>query len=1032
MSEGDDITTQGIVRFGTVVLDRARRELVDAGRPVEVEPKAFDLLALLVANRDRMISKRELLDTLWPNEVVTDGVLTRCIWAARTAVGDSGRQQGVIKTFHRRGYRFVASVRESEESSGVEWAAAERPGPSVFVGRRTEMQSLRDALADALSGKGRLVFIAGEPGIGKTRAIQELASIGRAGGARVRVGRCQEERGAPSLWPWVQILRAEVAALSPERLRELTREGALASLALRIPQLSPPTGASKPTPLHAPGDADEALFLLFDAIVELLRERSREQPLLLMLEDVHAADSSSLRLLRFLAKPLAESHVLLVATYRDVAVDDGHPLATVLEELAGEPGVGRIELRGLASPEVAELVGAIAQEAGRPAESSLCDTIGRLTAGNPFFVLAIARLLADDGKLGDPGALLEPELPQSVSEAIACRLALLSQECQRVLQVAATVGRDFDSLLLESVTGLDARKVLAQLDEAERRQVVQRVRGSARHYRFTHELFHRALSEAVPRRARVKFHEAIGEALEGRSPLDQAGHLATMAHHFFEASAAGKREKAIEYALAAARASTSVYDLEERVGHYERALELLEVEVTPDHALSCEVLLELGLSRWRLGRAEKGAEAFEQCAGLARSMGRTDLLAQAALLFAATYPMPPTGERCAALLEEVLRAPEVDHDPALRARLMASLAVRNFDRPIEVREALTAEALELARQSGDPEALVLALVHRSGHLASVDRAQEGLVLYDEMISYEIDPYQSFLSRLWEIRVLVSLGQAGDADRKLRLLNNDVLARSPGMRVHHAFCLSGKAIMEGNFDEAERQLDVWSEHAARTSEPIFPDGYAVQRVWMAWERGQFAALLTSKDALFDRFSYRDTAMTCVLVYMMAELGELDEARAGLAQLPKVAELERGEEWTQLIAYLAEASAYLDDDELAQETYQLLEPITQCYVVHAGTGQCPGSTAHFLGVTAAQLRHFDVAERHFVAALELEESFGARPAYTRTQMCLARMLLARGRPGDHRRAREHLEKAHATAEKLGLGILPQINVLRDQCG
>jgi DNA-binding winged helix-turn-helix (wHTH) protein len=222
--------------FGLFEIDPALYELRRAGQPVPVQPKVFDMLAYLIEHRDRVVTKDELRKRLWPGEFVSEAALSFCIKEARKAVGDDGHGQQIIKTFQRRGYRFVARVEQGpsgratpELSSQPESSIATQP-PSVprqiFVGRHGEMKLLALAVDSANAGSGRAVMLAGDPGIGKTRTAQEVALLAESRGAHVLWGRCHEGEGAPAFWPWLQIIRTYVLQRDPESLRAEMGSGA--------------------------------------------------------------------------------------------------------------------------------------------------------------------------------------------------------------------------------------------------------------------------------------------------------------------------------------------------------------------------------------------------------------------------------------------------------------------------------------------------------------------------------------------------------------------------------------------------------------------------------------------------------------------------------------------------------------------------------------------------------------------------------------------------------------------------------------
>jgi predicted ATPase len=253
----------------------------------------------------------------------------------------------------------------------------------IFVGRRAELGMLHAALDQVLAGRGRGILIAGEPGIGKTRTAQALAEYAVGQDALVLWGRCYEEAGAPSYWPWIQIIRAALATGDGDAL--LGELGSAArDIADIVPELhgrlSSGASASRLT------DPAEARFSMFEAIRRLLADASEAHALVLVLDDLHWADAPSLRLLEFLAPEIADSRLLLVGTYRANELSRQHPLSDTLGGLARVPHVARVNLHGLSTEEVQAF---IAAAAGTPTPNWFAQTLHRQTEGNPLFLREI-------------------------------------------------------------------------------------------------------------------------------------------------------------------------------------------------------------------------------------------------------------------------------------------------------------------------------------------------------------------------------------------------------------------------------------------------------------------------------------------------------------------------------------------------------------------------------------------------------------------------------------------------------------------
>ncbi len=227
-------------------------------------------------------------------------------------------------------FRFCNECGAKLEASPNESLSQEFSTGSGFVGRQREMSELVSALEDVVDGRGRLVMLVGEPGIGKTRTAEELASYALQQDARVLWGRCHEQQGMPPFWPWVQLIRTYLRDRDPEQLRNEMGEGAgdIAELVPDLKQRLP--DVQSPPPLESP---EQARFRLFDSITTWLKNASQTQPLVLILDNLHWADKPSLLLLEFLGQELGDSRLLIIGTYRDVDLTRRHPLSETLGEL---------------------------------------------------------------------------------------------------------------------------------------------------------------------------------------------------------------------------------------------------------------------------------------------------------------------------------------------------------------------------------------------------------------------------------------------------------------------------------------------------------------------------------------------------------------------------------------------------------------------------------------------------------------------------------------------------------------------------
>jgi predicted unusual protein kinase regulating ubiquinone biosynthesis (AarF/ABC1/UbiB family) len=498
---------------------------------------------------------------------------------------------------------------------------------TFFVGRSEELKRITAGLEAALSGRGRLFLLAGEPGIGKTRTAEQIASLAQARGARSLVGRCYEGEGAPAYWPWVQIVRSYAEGCDDERLRmELGPGGpdiaqVVTDLRDRFPDLPPPPQT----------DAEQARFRLFDYFARFLKNAARHEPLCILLDDIHWADKSSLLLLHFLSREMTESRILVLGTYRDVEVRHGHPLSEVLPSIRRERVYERILLRGLPEKEVRDFLSSFS---GEQVSTSFARAIFSETEGNPLYVEEILKYLGDEGLKASTGPgvrrLEELGLPESIREVIGRRLGRLSEPCRRLLSLAAVMGRHFDAGVLERVAESPRDNVLDNLDEACDARVIIENRATQGVFSFSHALVRDTLYEELRPTERLKLHKKIGEVLE-HLPGSADSRLSELAYHFGEAARGGDAKKAVTYAVRAGDEALSRLAFEESAAQYQRALDTLELDEQPDQRARCETLIKLGDAITGQANLSRARPAYLQATELAEKAHDAELFARAVL-----------------------------------------------------------------------------------------------------------------------------------------------------------------------------------------------------------------------------------------------------------------------------------------------------------------------------------------------------------------------------------------------------------------
>ncbi|HZQ77762.1 MAG TPA: AAA family ATPase [Acidimicrobiia bacterium] len=505
---------------------------------------------------------------------------------------------------------------------------------SRFVGRADELRDLKRAVEGALAGRGGLVMVSGEPGIGKTRLAEEAGVYARLGGAQVLVGRSYEAESSVSYMPFSEALRSYVVNRPAEAVREELGDAAsevaklVSEVRAIVPGLPAATGRS----------GEEERYHLFESICAFLVNASQATPIVLLLDDLQWADVPSLRLLQHLSRRLADSRLLIVGTYRDVELSRRHPLAQVLTELRRDQSFQRIVLRGLTLSEVQDFLEGITERPLEPSEQPLAAAFYGETEGNPYFLEEVVRHLLETGgafwEAGqwkmDVASVESLAIPEGIESLISQRLSRLSEAANDVLVRAAVLGPQFDFAVLEHMTGLDDDGLLGALEEALAAQLVEPV-ATAREqavYRFVHAVIRQSLygSLSLPRRQRL--HLRAAEAIEVAHAANLAPHFPALALHYRQAGPSADRSRAVEYSVRAGEMALRVFGYEEATQHWEAALELLG-EGGGDEVTEAVILARLGDLHFISGADYRRSTAcLERALRLYQEMGIAERAAQ--------------------------------------------------------------------------------------------------------------------------------------------------------------------------------------------------------------------------------------------------------------------------------------------------------------------------------------------------------------------------------------------------------------------
>jgi predicted ATPase/DNA-binding CsgD family transcriptional regulator len=530
------------------------------------------------------------------------------------------------------------------------------------------MAQLQQRFADAVAGQMTVALVSGEPGIGKTRLLDEVAAWAHAAGAWVLHGSATEAEGMPPYLPFLEALGQHIRATPPDDLRAQT--GANASiLASLLPELHARLGELPQTHTLPP---EQARLRLYEAIGALLAAIARKQPLLLQLDDLHWADPATLDLLCYIAAHHRDSHMLIVGAYRE---------GEAAHELAFERSVATLHrLRALSLLPLATLppadVSRLAQSyLGGPLGPSASKLLLRQGEGNPFFVEELLRNWAETGALAQTEPIdasegrwsiapvaAEAEIPSSILILVRQRLIRLPADTIELLHTAAIIGRVFESALLAEIMGSEPESVEERILVAVRAQLIRPIRPGA--FAFAHDRVRECLYSDVTAARRTRLHTHLGRLLEARADPPDARRVADLAFHF---TRSGDRERGVTYARQAAESAMAAYAFEEAVAHYRDALELLDGaderrallllglgDATIAAGSEREAMAAYALARTSLQVSGNSAAAARASHGLGRAAWRLEDLPTARAAFETTLALlgeDATSERAHALVD---------------------------------------------------------------------------------------------------------------------------------------------------------------------------------------------------------------------------------------------------------------------------------------------------------------------------------------------------------------------------------------------
>ena len=840
------------------------------------------------------------------------------------------------------------------------------------VGRHQEIARLRAAVLAAASGSGRFVLVSGAAGIGKSWLAERAVELADESGLRVARGNALDDAGMPPLWPWHRAARD------------------LPALAAALATVTEPGGG-----------AAARRFRMFTEVADVLIAAAADTGLLLVLDDLHWADPTSLALLTHVATETARAKLLIVGTAREPA---GRTLLGHQSEWLRLPHTQSLSVPGLSEPEVRYWL----EQRGRSAD--LAARVHDRTDGNPLLVRLVLESGAAESDTGDDALLSTP----AVRRLVLAQLDRLAPADVDVLSAASVLGERIDAELLARVC-VTAR-VPDAVDAATAAGIVRRFGDGTTG--FTHALIRDAVYADLPPSRRTALHRAAAEALTDRGGPDSAvaGAIAT---HWRQAAAGAESPAGLRWSRRAAHAARAAAAYEEAIRFGQWAIDA--AGSTAPEADRADLLLDLARDEFAAGRIADSLAHCVQAAALAERAARPDLLAEAALVVhGVTTPTVMT--QLDLLCDNALRRLEPGTHDDLIARILARHALSAADRGAgATARALSEQAMRAAAHSTDPDVTLDALHARHLSLAAPDYLDERITLAARAIEIAVDAEQP-LAQLWgHVWTADASLQRGDLTAFDSALDHiDLLVerrRLPLARWHLLRLRATRAVLVGelaaalDFDTAAYELAVGiGDFSLAGLHHAFRGMYAV--IIGHVDRAELTEAVASLA-----FAPKIPIAQLFAPLMHALAGDLDEARALFAPFRELPDtLEIGARWAGTVFSVGLVAELLDDAETADRVYRALAGQEGHYCAD-GTGAliCVSSLARVRADNARVAGHLDAAVELYRRGLEMDTRIGARPFVALGHLGLARTLLARA---EFTAARAAAEQAAAGFRRLGM--------------
>ncbi len=743
-------------------------------------------------------------------------------------------------------------------------------------------------------------------------------------------------------------------------------------------------------------------LLAYDAMAQTLARLASGRPLFVALDDLHAADAGSLRMLRFVLGDLDASPIVVLGTYRDDELGEGHLLPALLGEVSTRASARLLALDGLGASDVGTLIATIT---GAPVDESVAEGVRARSDGNPFFATEIARLG------------VEAPVPHGVREALRARICRLPEATRAVLATSSVLGRDFGGDLLDAVAGIRGVSLVAALQPAAQARLIAGDAERQGRYRFVHALVQEVLYADLSADARRSTHARAAAAFDALTPAERASRIDELAFHARAAAHdATSCERAAVLCEAAGRRAETALAYEDAARWYRRARDLKPT------TLSLDLLFAEADALARTPDTNEARARYEDAFDRAARAGDGAAAARAALgVGTVVLSAGQVDQPLVRMLAHARRL--VPSAGSTSVRLLAREAIEIYWQPdrAAAREAAV-RALEDAQATRDPKALGEALHALRFVLRGPDDLAERIALGERRARLAVETNDEELEMSAYTWLLPESFAAGDMDAVARgiaaLDGLERRVRRPLTRWHVCLFRDMRATFDGRYDGLLEAIERTCALGRRIGSQPAAMYAAAQRAVVLRDLGRAGDAIRELRALSTAYPILVT-LKCDLAVLLAETGEEAEAREILERLAhdRFALVPRDSLWRGSIALAAQAAATLGEAKYARAAAALLAPYAGVNVVQ-GVPVALGATDHYLGLACAAAGDLEAAILHLEEAVRLHAKWGAAALGVASQAELAKALRERGRAADRSRVRGLEAAVRADGARLGI--------------